>query len=179
MGDSAFRSVLTHPCLASRRVQLPLSSGTVFSMEDATNLETSLQACYGSIPGQGLAVRTGRAAFKYLLRDFGSRLGITSLEFRMTPLLQRIRIGSERLAALINGQGSQPVSFENLYDRIDWRLEIKPGHPGITSCHLLGGLLQESLTWMSAGKSYVMEETSCITRGDELCILHFQAYSAY
>lgn len=176
LGSPASRTVIDQACFSPHLQNASHLQAVVFSFKDSPSLEVSLQTCFGAMAGRGLAVRAGRAAFNYLLRDFGPSLGITCLDFRLKPLGQRLRTGSMQLADLFNRQGGQPIGFEGMEEGINWRLETKPGQPGISSCHLLGGLLQESLTWMSSGRNYVMEEATCIYRGDPLCSLHFRPY---
>jgi predicted hydrocarbon binding protein len=38
-------------------------------------------------------------------------------------------------------------------------------------CHLAVGLLQESLYWLSGGKIFNVEETTCIAKGDATCTI--------
>jgi predicted hydrocarbon binding protein len=39
-------------------------------------------------------------------------------------------------------------------------------------CQLNVGLLQETLFWVSGGKYFMVEETSCIANGDQTCTIH-------
>lgn len=38
-------------------------------------------------------------------------------------------------------------------------------------CHLAVGVLQEALYWLSGGKSFILQETACIARGDPACTI--------
>jgi len=44
-------------------------------------------------------------------------------------------------------------------------------HSEGAACHLLVGILQESLFWISSGKFFHVEETHCIAKGDPTCII--------
>lgn len=39
------------------------------------------------------------------------------------------------------------------------------------SCHLAVGILQEALYWISSGKYFNVEETTCIAQGDSACTI--------
>jgi predicted hydrocarbon binding protein len=54
-----------------------------------------------------------------------------------------------------------------------WQIDLCPecwGRQSITpTCHFTVGLLQEFLSWLSGGKIYLVEETSCKAKGDTVC----------
>ncbi len=56
---------------------------------------------YGPRGGRGIAQRAGRAGFKYLLRQNGTSMGITDLNFRLLPVPARLKAGLEALGALM------------------------------------------------------------------------------
>ena len=55
-------------------------------------LMRSLDIMYGPRGGRGLALRAGRACFKYGLKEFGPALGISDLDFRLLPLHMKLKV---------------------------------------------------------------------------------------
>ena len=143
------------------------------SFEMLPQLQTLLEQTYGMPAGRGLAVRSGRACFRHLLREFGAEMGLTDLEFRLLSLPARLKFSNQALAKLLNQQTDQHVDFEMDEQYLHWTIERSPKsrqmHNQKSTCHLIFGLLQEMLSWTSGGKIYQMEETHCIERGDPCC----------
>ena len=52
-----------------------------FSFDEFGAITQALDDMYGPRGGRGLGVRSGRAAFKYALKEFGAVLGIADLAF--------------------------------------------------------------------------------------------------
>jgi len=152
---------------------LPRNRELDFSFEMLPQLQTFLEQTYGMSAGRGLAIRSGRASFRHLLREFGDEMGLTDQEYRFLSLPARLKFSNQALAALINQQTGQHVEFgmDDLY--LHWTIMCDPAngemHNQRSTCHLTFGLLQEMLSWTSAGKIYQMEETHCIECGDPCC----------
>jgi hypothetical protein len=72
-----------------------------FSFDEFSAIEQALEDMYGPRGGRGLALRQGRAAFKYALREFGAVLGMADLAFRLLPLGMKMKVG---LKLLTNSQ---------------------------------------------------------------------------
>ena len=146
-----------------------------FSFETMSLLQSTLEQAYGPRGGRGLALRVGRAAFKYGLKEYGSMLGLTEMAFRLLPLPTKLHTGAKAFADLFNKHTDQKVRIEEKDNKIFWHIdqcplcwERKAEEP---ICHLAVGLLQESLYWVSGGKVFNVEETTCIARGDEACTI--------
>ncbi len=144
-----------------------------FSFENLSRIMVTLEALYGVRGGQGLALRTGRASFKYGLREFGPILGITDLSFRLLPLQMKLQVGAEAFAQAFNRFTDQDVSLEGDEQHLYWHIERCPLCWGRSTespvCQLAAGTLQEALHWVSGGKYFEVEETACIARGDPAC----------
>jgi len=173
-GSNEISSVFTQAPLAkfdepgmSRQMELDLS------FERLPQLQSSLEKTYGLTAGRGLAIRSGRACFKHLLREFGTEMGLTDLEYRLLSLPARLKFSNQALAALLNQQTGQHVAFEMDDQYLHWTIERIPANGKMrnqkSTCHLIFGLLQEMLSWTSGGKIYQMEETHCIELGDPCC----------
>jgi predicted hydrocarbon binding protein len=137
------------------------------------SLMRALDEMYGPRGGRGLALRAGRAAFKYGIKEFGPVLGIADLAFRLLPLNMKLRVGADVFAETFNKFSDQVVKVADEEDRIVWQnvrcpmcWERKTDSP---CCHLAIGILQEALYWVSGGKHFEVNQTTCHAAGDEVC----------
>ena len=146
-----------------------------FSFEEVGALQQSLEAMYGPRGARGLALRAGRACFKYGIREFGPVLGIADLAFRLLPLGMKVKVGFEVFAETFNKFSDQVVRLGEERDRYRWIIDRCPVCWGRQTeepcCHLAVGILQEGLYWVSSGKSFLVEETACIAKGDKECVI--------
>jgi predicted hydrocarbon binding protein len=149
-----------------------------FSFQKVSLLQSALEQAYGPHGGRGVALRVGRACFKYGLKEFGSQLGLTEMAFRLLPLPTKLRVGAKSFADLFNKQADQTVRVEETETKILWQIDRCPlclgRHEVEPVCHLAVGLLQESLYWVSSGKIFNVEETACIARGDATCTIEIE-----
>lgn len=153
----------------------PSKAEKSFSFEKVSLLLGTLEQAYGPRGGRGLALRTGRASFKYGLKEYGSMLGLTEVAFRLLPLSTKLRVGARSFAELFNKHTDQRVRVEETDNTIFWHIERCPlcweRKADEPICHLAVGLLQEALYWLSGGKVFNVEETACIARGDSNCTI--------
>lgn len=137
------------------------------------SLMKALEDMYGPRGGRGIALRAGRAAFKYGIKEFGPILGIADLAFRLLPLNMKLKVGADIFAEAFNRFSDQQVKISDEDDRIVWQNLTCPMCAGrkteMPSCHLAVGILQESLYWVSGGKHFDVTQTSCRACGDETC----------
>lgn len=154
------------------------SDERTFSFESISRLHQSLEQLYGPRGGRGLALRAGRATFKYGLKEYGSMLGLTEMAFRLLPLSTKLHTGANSFAGLFNKHTDQRVRVEEFDTTILWHIERCPLCWERTSdgpvCHLAVGLLQEALYWLSGGKVFSVEEIACHAHGDERCTILIQ-----
>lgn len=146
-----------------------------FPFSSVSTLHQSLEQIYGPRGGRGLALRTGRACFKYGLKEYGSMMGITEMAFRLLPLSTKLRTGARTFADLFNRHTDQKVRLEETETQILWHIERCPlcweRKETEPVCHLAVGVLQEALYWLSGGKVFNVEETACIAKGDPACTI--------
>jgi predicted hydrocarbon binding protein len=137
-------------------------------------LHTELKASYGDLGGQGVAVRLGRAAFKYGLRQWGGQAGMTTPTFRLQPTLRRARASLQKLAELIDIQFGSRVELSENATHWFWSVVECPACSHRTSdrpdCHLLAGMLQETLAWAGGGRFFQVRETECSAAGASACL---------
>jgi predicted hydrocarbon binding protein len=156
----------------------PSSPDLTFPLQTVSLLQTALEQAYGPRGGRGIALRVGRACFKYGLEEFGLQLGFTETAYRLLPLPTKLRVGAKSFADLFNKQTDQFVRMEETETKILWQIESCPlclgRHETEPVCHLAVGLLQEFLYWVSSGKVFHVEETACIARGDAACTIEVE-----
>jgi predicted hydrocarbon binding protein len=142
---------------------------------DLGTLMRSLDEMYGPRGGRGLALRAGRACFKYGLKEFGPVLGIADLAFRLLPLHMKLKVGADVFAETFNKFSDQVVRLGEAEDRFLWENVRCPVCWGRRAeapvCFLAVGILQEALYWVSGGKNFEVYETACVARGDEACTI--------
>jgi len=145
------------------------------SFDEMGGLMHALDEMYGPRSGRGLALRAGRACFKYGLKEFGPVLGISDLAFRLLPLNMKLKVGANVFAETFNKFSDQMVKIDDAEDRFIWNITQCPVCWGRATdqpcCHLAVGILQESLYWVSGGKNFDVQETACIACGDEACTI--------
>jgi predicted hydrocarbon binding protein len=151
----------------------PNNFDTEFSFAELSAIQQALDDLYGPRGGRALALRSGRATFKYGLKEFGPVLGIADLAFRLFPLSIKLKIGSEIFAETFNKFSDQRVRLEENQETLHWIIERCPVCWGRQTeapcCHLAVGLLQESLFWVSGGRNFRVVETECIACGEPEC----------
>jgi predicted hydrocarbon binding protein len=176
LGEGEMKDLLSHSCAEHREVELPPNDLALqYSFEELSRLQMTLEETYGIRSGRGLALRSGRAAFKYGLREFGPLLGLTELSFRLLPFDVKLRAGADLFADMFNRYSDQRVRVEEKGDHLQWHIDRCPVCWGRRSqepvCHLAVGILQEAAYWISGGKFFPMEEILCIARGDPTCTI--------
>jgi predicted hydrocarbon binding protein len=121
-----------------------------------------------------MALRAGRSWFAHGLHHFGALRGVADPAFRALPLEQRTLIGMQALAEVFtrfSDQSSrlieQPGTFQFVVAHSPFAHRISAERP---VCHLLVGVLQEALRWVSNGRDYSVRETHCVATGSENCI---------
>ncbi len=144
-----------------------------FGFDELSQIQVALEQLFGPRGGRGVALRSGRVCFKYGLREFGPTLGFTDLAFRLAPLDTKLQAGAGIFADIFNQFTDQKVRVETTTDHIMWHIDRCPvcwnRHSDTPVCHLAVGILQELLYWVSGGKVFNVEETSCVAKGDPTC----------
>ncbi len=149
-----------------------------FPFETLSQLMLALEHIYGVRAGRGVALRSGRAAFQYGLRELGPGLGLTDMNFRLLPLENKMAAGAEIFANVFNRYSDQRIRIEMTDDKILWHIDRCPlcwqREADVPVCHMSVGLLQEALFWVSNGKYYSVEETACVAKGDAACTIEIE-----
>ena len=146
-----------------------------FSFDEVGGIQQALEEMYGPRGARGLALRAGRACFNYGIREFGPVMGIGDLAFRLLPVGMKMKVGVEVFAEVFNKFSDQVVRLGEDESNYIWTIERCPvcwrRHAPEPCCYLAVGVLQEGAYWVSGGKNYAVEETTCIARGDPVCTI--------
>lgn len=144
-----------------------------FDFADFTALNIALEDMYGPRGGRALALRAGRAIFAGGLRSFGALAGVGDLAFKVLPLNAKLKVGVPAMANIFS-QFSDQISnvYEEGGDRIIYTMERCPLCWGRKTdrpvCFMAQGLLQEGLRWVSGGREFKVDMTTCISKGDDM-----------
>jgi len=153
----------------------PNTAELTFSFAEVQAILRSLDEMYGPRAGRGLALRTGRACFKYGLKELGSEWKLTETGFRLLPLNQKVKSAVEACGAFYKAYIGRPVDLSDEDQRLVWRMAQCPECAGRQAaepcCHLAVGLLQEAAYWASNGKYFEVEEVTCTASGHPVCTL--------
>jgi predicted hydrocarbon binding protein len=153
----------------------PATNDRTFPFETVSAIQTAFELAYGPRGGRGVALRVGRASFKYGLKEYGSMLGLTEMAFRLLSLSTKLNMGAKTFADLFNKHTDQKVRIEEQGNRILWHIERCPLCWGRKTdeptCQLAVGLIQEALYWVSGGKVFNVEETDCVAIGSPVCTI--------
>ncbi len=156
----------------------PYNSTSAIHLDELGHVQAALVRLYGLQGSQGLALRSGRACFKYGLREFGADLGLTQVSFRMLPLSLKLRTAVALISETLNKAGDQHVDIEEDMNNLSLHIESCPicwgRHSDSPACHLAVGILQEALYWISSGRYFAVKETDCIATGDQCCTMVIQ-----
>jgi len=144
-----------------------------FDFADFTALNAALEEMYGPRGGRGLALRAGRAGFARGLQGFGALVGASDLAFKVLPLGTKLKLGLPMMAAVFNQFSDQVSRVEEKQDHFVYYIDRCPVCWGRKTdkpvCFAATGLLQEGLRWLSGGKEFRVDETTCISMGDQAC----------
>jgi hypothetical protein len=147
----------------------------IFPFRDILRLQDALSEAYGPRAGAGLSMRTGQACLKYILREYGTQLGISRMDFRLLPFPRRLTSGCEALAGLFNATTDLRIDQKSDSKQICW--QFKTGAPDPekhgqeSCCPLISGFLQEAFSWMSGGRSFQVVEKKEAAAGVITCTI--------
>jgi predicted hydrocarbon binding protein len=170
--DTARQSALFHGQEASMGAW-----GATFS--EMSSIQYALEQIYGGRGGRGISQRAGRASYKYILRQYGESLGLTTLDFRLLPAPARLKTGLETLAAWFSQLSQGLIVVESGDQGWLWRTEHCPlcwqRQSDEPVCTFTVGLIQEFLAWASGGKIYSVSEVECLAVGKPACVIRIDA----
>ncbi len=145
-----------------------------FDFSDVSAINQALEEIYGPRGGRGLALRAGRATFADSLKDFGALAGASDLAFKVLPLKTKMRIGVPSMAKIfsqVSDQHSTSKEGDHTFVYTIHRCPVCWGRHDMDKpvCFIAVGLLQEGMKWLSGGKEFRVNESKCVSMGDEVC----------
>jgi predicted hydrocarbon binding protein len=145
-----------------------------FDFSDVSAVNQALEEIYGPRGGRGLALRAGRATFADSLRNFGALAGASDLAFKVLPLNTKMRIGVPSMAKIFTQVSDQHSTSQEKDDFFVYTIHRCPvcwGRHDLDKpvCFIAVGLLQEGMKWLSGGKEFRVNESKCVSLGDEVC----------
>jgi len=142
------------------------------------HIQTALEELYGQRGGQGVAIRSGRVSFNYLLRVEGKELGLMETNFRMLPGQARIYVGLQLLAQRLADMVKRSVVVEEKETCWMWRMDNEPhldnSRVAKNRCFFIIGFLQEYLMWASGGKYHSVQEVSGGEKMSDVCLIQLE-----
>lgn len=138
-------------------------------------LMVALEEMYGVGKGREMAFQTGRVCFRLAVSGFGILTDLAELLFPLLPSLTRARVGLETLAEAFNRFADGNIQIQKQDGHFLWvveRCEVCQGRTSSSACcHLLAGLLQETVRWATGRDSVRVTEVVCAAAGGPHCAM--------
>lgn len=178
LGTSGLQAVLGRAGLRHLAVYPADNLEKEFPVGLVPRLMAALEEMYGVGRGRELAFQAGRACFHLGISDFGILADMAEWLFPLLPSLTRARIGLEILAEMLNRFADGNIQFRKQGDHFLWVVERCGVCQGRTSsspcCHLLAGLLQETVQWATGKDSVKVTEVVCAAAGGPHCAMEIE-----
>lgn len=137
-------------------------------------LNRALEDMYGPRGGRGLQLRLGRVLFAQGLANFGALVGASDLAFKILPLQAKVKAGLPAVATVFDSLSDQVSyvrdpggnQYHYIIDRCSmcWGREVqRPGG------FIAAGIIEESLRWLSGGRTFRVDQMTCMGMGAENC----------
>ena len=144
-----------------------------FSFEDIAAINLALEEMYGVRGGRGMALRIGQSAFAQGIKYFGAMKGMNDPAFRSLALEKRIEYGLLGLSAIMTNFSDQTSHLVQDGSALMFVSEQTPFSYGRQSdkpvCHMMVGMLIETLRWSSNGYDFYVREINCCATGSHQC----------
>lgn len=175
MGQNGLSSLLSLAGLENYLQHLPADTmERQFDFAALSALNQALEEMYGLRGGRGMALKIGQATFAKGLKDFGVMRAINDPIFKALDLPKRSTYGLEALAGLFSHFTDQDSIVQAEKDVWLFRAHPTPFAWGRKSdkplCHMLSGIILESLRWSSNGYEFYVRETHCAATGHDACL---------
>ncbi|MDW8067549.1 MAG: 4-vinyl reductase [Anaerolineae bacterium] len=175
LGVSGLQGVLGRANLRHLADIPPDNLDREFPVGCISRLMSALEETYGIGKGRELAFQAGRYCFHLGLASFGFLADVANLMLPFFPARMRARIGLETLAEILNRFADGAVRVETGDGYLFWRVGQCGVCQGRTSsapcCHLLAGLLQETVHWATRQHSSTVTEVTCTAAGGPCCLM--------
>ena len=137
-------------------------------------LNRALEEMYGPRGGRGLQLRLGRVLFAQGLANFGALVGASDLAFKVLPLQAKLKAGLPAVAKVFDSLSDQKSyvkdpggdHFHYIIDRCSMCWGRKVQRPG---GFIAAGIIEESLRWLSGGRTFRVDQITCMGMDHENC----------
>lgn len=144
-----------------------------FDFAEISAMNSALEEMYGIKGGRGMALRIGQKVFAVGLRGFGALRAVNDPAFKALKLEKRMEYGLNGLASVLTNFTDQVSHVENETNALLFSSDISPFAWGRTAekpvCHMMVGMLMETLRWSSNGREFYVREVECRATGHEHC----------
>lgn len=175
MGRNGLNAILNMAGLAQFIDNPPvdvMDKGFDFAYISALN--KALEEMYGPRGGRGLQLRLGRVLFAQGLANFGALVGASDLAFKVLPLQAKLKAGLPAVAKVFDSLSDQTSyvkdpggdHFHYIIDRCSmcWGRQVeRPGG------FIAAGIIEEALRWLSGGRTFRVDQLTCLGMGAENC----------
>ncbi len=175
MGRNGLNAILNMAGLAQFIDNPPadvMDKGFDFAYISALN--KALEEMYGPRGGRGLQLRLGRVLFAQGLANFGALVGASDLAFKVLPLQAKLKAGLPAVAKVFDSLSDQTSyvkdpggdHFHYTIDRCSmcWGRQVeRPGG------FIAAGIIEEALRWLSGGRTFRVDQLTCMGMGAENC----------
>ncbi len=140
-------------------------------------LNRALEAMYGPRGGRGLQLRLGRVLFAQGLANFGPLAGVSDLAFKVLPLQARLQVGLPAVAKVFDSLSDQ-ISYVrdpggDRYHYVIEQCSMCSGHAAERSGGFIAaGIIEEAVRWISGGRTFRVDQVSCMGMGHANCTFH-------
>jgi hypothetical protein len=146
-----------------------------YPFRGVSGITAGLENVYGVEGGRQKAKDLGHLAFMRGIFDFDPMLGIIDMPRRLMPLSMKIRLGMDIFGVVFNRFSDQIVKVGEDEEHYLWIITRCPvcWQRQVTgpACHLATGILEEALSWVSNGREFHVEQTSCYAAGGPDCTI--------
>ncbi|MFZ5916735.1 MAG: hypothetical protein ACOYZ7_07375 [Chloroflexota bacterium] len=176
MGENGLKSVLRMGGLDGYIDNLPpnnTAQEVQFSSYGAA--QQAIEDFYGPRGARAMLVRIGRALFRYTLQEQPAVLGLAGLALKALPMGARVKLILQKIVHSANETLNMPSHLEENDEAYIFVAQDSPSRwrprrskPG---CFVTVGTYQEALRW-ATGKTFRIEEFTCLAAGDDACRFH-------
>lgn len=144
-----------------------------FPFEAISSTSVALGTMYGPRGARGLELRAGRVAFTLGLKEFGPLLGMADLALKLMPVTMKLKIVLNATAQTFDRFSDQSSHVEEERTQFVYHITrcsncITRPEPGPVF-YIARGIIEEATAWVSGGRRFSVEQTSCMGCGDKTC----------
>lgn len=153
----------------------PNDLGKGYPFRGVSGITIGLENVLGVEKGRSTAADLGHLAFERGLIDFDPMMGIIDMPRRLMPLGMKIRLGLDIFAVVFNRFSDQRVRIGEDRENYLWHITRCPvcwqRQVSSPACNLAVGILDKALSWVSNGRQFDVQQTTCVAAGDAECTI--------